>query len=256
MTVSGPLPTTEAPQEEQKAHIQDNLSEGLPAESDDGLSLALHDAFFSTEGRNLMGYELWNAMAEAFRPYIAARVAGLLSETADLRAEKAMLEESMAVERRIHATKEGSARTCPKCRHASHDAVCYNMASDNDCACTFDSLTVAGLRVENEQLRADRDDWRNAAQAAKGHYEQSDARLDAARDKWMAALDLNAANRDRADAAVAELDDLKERIKTFCDTAEQRTAARSEPGDPLTPLVHVSTVRASLLGADKGENEK
>jgi hypothetical protein len=26
--------------------------------------------------------------------------------------------------------------TCPQCRHASHGTgVCYNMASDNDCAC-------------------------------------------------------------------------------------------------------------------------
>lgn len=29
--------------------------------------------------------------------------------------------------------------TCPKCRHASHSTLgfCPNMASDNDCACTF-----------------------------------------------------------------------------------------------------------------------
>jgi hypothetical protein len=28
--------------------------------------------------------------------------------------------------------------TCPRCRHAAHEnTVCYNMASDNDCNCTY-----------------------------------------------------------------------------------------------------------------------
>lgn len=31
------------------------------------------------------------------------------------------------------------ATTCPKCRHAAHADWCPNMASDNDCACTYDS---------------------------------------------------------------------------------------------------------------------
>lgn len=32
--------------------------------------------------------------------------------------------------------------TCPKCRHAAHGNVCLNMASDNDCDCTFNSLDL------------------------------------------------------------------------------------------------------------------
>lgn len=76
-------------------------------------------------------------------------------------------------------------------------------------------------RAEVERLTAEARDWENAAQAARGHYEQSDARLavaaseierltaegNAGREKWMAALDLNAANRDRADEALAKVRD-------------------------------------------------
>ena len=28
--------------------------------------------------------------------------------------------------------------TCPKCGHRAHGRACYNLASDNDCSCTYD----------------------------------------------------------------------------------------------------------------------
>lgn len=46
-------------------------------------------------------------------------------------------------------TAEPKAGTCPKCRHAAHADWCPNMASDNDCACTYDSNEAEPPRIED-----------------------------------------------------------------------------------------------------------
>lgn len=52
--------------------------------------------------------------------------------------------------------------TCPACRHAAHADVCFNPASDNDCACTFDSRTIGFASAAPVTIHSSHD-VRNAA---------------------------------------------------------------------------------------------